>query len=323
MVATHHERRELVPTTHEKLGLRLFKLPPAGFEPLQASERELRAHGYPARPDRRRHPRAHAYWQQVLGNPLSMIRPEFAILKGQGSRLRDAAGPPVPGITDSLWSGAIGPGDGNPNQDVRFVMGQWTVPHVLPAGNKSKYGCSTWIGIGGFVAGGGLGGLMSLIQAGTFQEVIQVVDTLHVAVAWWEWLPAPSDGAKAISNFAVSPGDVVACSICLEPDTNASFFMANLTTRVSTAFLKPNPTSQPLANNSAEWIVEDYLDDSSQIPFARYGEVYFDNCLGGTLEDELVPGTGALITLLDQNGTALSTPQLESDSLIKVVYTGP
>lgn len=58
--------------------------------------------------------------------------------------------------------------------------------------------------------------------------------------------------------------------------------------------------------------------------FARYGEVYFDNCVGGTLQQELVPGeNGFLITLTDANGNALSTAQIVNDTLVKVVYTGP
>jgi hypothetical protein len=122
----------------------------------------------------------------------------------------------------------------------------------------------------------------------------------------------------------VSSGDIVSCSIWIEPPDVASFFMANLTTRVSTALVAPNPGAGSVINNSAEWIVEDQAVGSGQVPFARYGEVYFDNCIGGTLQQELVPGeNGFLITLTDANGNALSTAQIVNDTLVKVVYAGP
>jgi hypothetical protein len=99
--------------------------------------------------------------------------------------------------------------------------------------------------------------------------------------------------------------------------------MANLTSRVSTAFVASAPSTVSV-NNSAEWIVEDYVVNGNRIPFGRYGEVYFDNCSGGTLQQELVPGQGGdLLTLTDQNNDPLSTAQIENDTLVKVVYTGP
>ena len=207
-----------------------------------------------------------------------------------------------------------------------FVSGQWTVPDALPAGSQVSSSCATWVGIGGFFPGGGLGDLMSLIQAGTDQDVFDFAGVqLHGAYAWWEWLPeGDQQGAKTISNLKVSSGDVVVCSICIEPPDAASFFLSNLTTGVSTAFVKANPTTMPVINNSAEWIVEDPELNGQLAPFARYGEVYFDNSIGGTIQHELTPGSGDLITMIDHSGNAISTPQPpDTDTLFKVVYRVP
>jgi hypothetical protein len=322
MVASRGTHNEFEPVTPEAIGVRLFKLPPAGFDPLKADTRELRLHGFPARPDPKLHPRAHAQWERVLSKPLSMVHPAFGVVKHVGSSIPGVDPPRVPVITDPAWSGVINPST-PVNEDVTFVSGQWTVPHVLRAGSSPEWGCSEWVGIGGYWDSGGDGGQRSLIQAGT-TEFIDFSGAVSGAYAWWEWLSGPVEpAATTISNLAVAAGDVVVCSICTAPPDTANFFMANLTTRVSTAFVKRNPGSASV-NNSAEWIVEDYLLNGNPIPFARYGEIYFDNCTAGTLQQELLPGEGGdLITMIDQNGDPLSTAQIENDTLVKLVYTGP
>jgi hypothetical protein len=324
MVASHRTHHEFDPVTPEEIGVRLFRLPPAGFDPLEADARELRWHGFPARPDPKVHPRAHAQWERVLSTPLSMMHPAFGVLRHVGSSMPGVDVPPAPVLTSHFWSGAINP-SAPVDFDVTFVNGQWTVPHVLPAGaSAALWGCSTWVGIGGYWDSGGEGGVTSLIQAGTAQYLIDFLGTESVAYAFWEWLSGAQDsGSKTISNLAVSPGDVVVCSIWSEPPDAAGFYMANLTSRVSTAFVASAPGTVSV-NNSAEWIVEDYVVNGNRIPFGRYGEVYFDNCSGGTLQQELVPGQGGdLLTLTDQNNDPLSTAQIENDTLVKVVYTGP
>ena len=84
-----------------------------------------------------------------------------------------------------------------------FVSGQWTVPDALPAGSQVSSSCATWVGIGGFFPGGGLGDLMSLIQAGTDQDVFDFAGVqLHGAYAWWE---EPKDVTYRVS-FAPERG---------------------------------------------------------------------------------------------------------------------
>ena len=46
----------------KRLGVRTFKAAPEGFDPLSASPRALRAHGYPARPDAKAHPGSNGQW---------------------------------------------------------------------------------------------------------------------------------------------------------------------------------------------------------------------------------------------------------------------
>lgn len=55
---------------------------------------------------------------------------------------------------------------------------------------------------------------------------------------------------------------------------------------------------------------------------ARYGDVYLDNCIAGTRNHDLLyAGSGDLITMTDSGNHAISTPQVETQELIKVQYT--
>ena len=113
MVAAKPER-ELAAKSPDELGVRLFKPPPPGFDPPNADARELRAYGYPARPDAERYPRAAERWLEMVSKPLSMIRPEFAVVKGRRSRLqvpiKDVPLQPGVNLMSPNWSGAIGVG---------------------------------------------------------------------------------------------------------------------------------------------------------------------------------------------------------------------
>ena len=60
--------------------MRLFTPPPADFDPLTASDRELLVHGYPTRPDARIQPELAARWQEMMSRPLRFVQPEFELL---------------------------------------------------------------------------------------------------------------------------------------------------------------------------------------------------------------------------------------------------
>jgi hypothetical protein len=126
-------------------GFRLYTPPPAGFDPVRASDRELLAHGYPARPDQQRQPELHQHWTAMLSRPMTVITPRFEVMPERlgGRRLRYAD------TVGTGWAGTslITPAGGDP---VTFVSGQWTVPAVVPPqGDHGSSACATWIGIDG------------------------------------------------------------------------------------------------------------------------------------------------------------------------------
>lgn len=308
-----HEKPELwakKKQIHKELGVRLFKPAPEGFDPMDAGARELLVYGYPARPDARLHPELHEHWKHMMSQAISIIEPQFGVLAHKGDWSHLQYGLPA----GNGWSGSVvfaASGD-----TVTFVSGQWTVPHPI----RPKPGdciCAEWVGIDG--ANGDPNGNNStdILQAGTTQMVVNTVAGPRLlSFAWFEWFPA---NPVPITNLQVSPGDTMYCAICVYSPTEAGVHMLNVTSRVGTAFVKTAPPNNQLVGNCAEWILE--APTSSNMNLARYGDVYFDNCIAGTGAGALLPGgTGRMERMIDINGLGISVSYAENDLLIRVEY---
>src|SRR5690349_16934092 len=57
--------------------IRTFTLPPHGFNPCKASERELLAYGLPRRPNPETHPVLARRWDRIAGRSHEFITPEL------------------------------------------------------------------------------------------------------------------------------------------------------------------------------------------------------------------------------------------------------
>jgi hypothetical protein len=317
------EPPDAVQQPDEALGLRLFRPPPEGFDPLQASDRELLVYGYPARPDAQVHPELHDHWRRMMSRPMAVIQPEFA-------------DPPIPvrrsrgkyALTAFGWAGSVAIPE--PGDQVTFISGQWTVPDVAIPWNEAPfeniYLCAAWIGIDGAPDTNSL----DLVQAGTTSWIAPAGNSIFntgagpAAFAWGEWLP---DNPKSISNFPVSLGDVIYCLICVYSPTEAGVHMLNLTSQILTSFIMTpqNPKEIQVAGVSAEWILENPpKDDGTYEVLPQFGEVYFDNCIAGTREDQLLfAGDGNLQNMPNVNGVTIASPQVVTDRLMTVTYTAP
>jgi hypothetical protein len=295
---------------NDLIGVRLFKPAPEGFNAITASPRELMVYGYPARPDAKLHPRVHELWTRMMSRPMRVIEPQFAVMTDKAHGPRQYGLPAGTG-----WSGSnvfAAKGDA-----VAFVIGQWTVPHIVaPAPGDCI--CANWIGIDGATDDS-----TDILQCGTTQMIVTpgpLFPFLHeyLSFAWFEWYPAPP---VTITNFAVSPGDTVICSICVNSPTEAVIHLMNVTTNIATVFIKTAPANVTLGGVSAEWILEAPID--SNMNLAQYGDVYFDSCFAGTTNGVLfLGGAGALFSMEDTAGNFISTPSRETDELFKLQYSG-
>jgi hypothetical protein len=305
MAQVETEQRHAAQAIHDALGVRLFKHPPEGFDPLRADDKELLVYGYPARPDKERHPELHETWKRMVSRPLTIIEPQFALRTDKQHGVRNT----VANDTSTNWSGAVSfaaKGD-----SATYVIGQWTVPDVVAPGLGSYY-CASWVGIDGDGSG-------DVLQAGTECDIVSFgFFAAKQTYVWWEWYP---NYEVQIANFPVTSGDVMFCAICVHSDTEAGFYLTNVTTGASTSFTKTAPSGTHLVGNCAEWIVEAPTVNGGQSALARYGDVYFDECIAGTKHDHLLyGGDGDLITMVDSSNHPISVPTRETDELIKIQF---
>jgi Peptidase A4 family len=293
-----------IPNIHELLGVRLFKSPPKGFNPLTAKDRELTVHGFPSRPDAKKYPALHARWEQVLSRPQRRLQPQFGIRTDRlhGPRVK---GKKVANDTSTNWSGSIGFAPGG--DTVNWIEGQWTVPAVIAPGN-GDYFSSAWIGIDG-------DGSNDVLQAGTEHEV---VGGAHYTYLWWEWYPGPE---IQVTNIPALSGHVMYCLICVLSTTEAIIYLNNITTGDYTSFAVSAPAGTTLMGNCAEWIVEAPRVDGSQSALARYGEVYFDECIAETGKSGLLfGGQGHQMFMIDGGGKTISAPVFDIDRVVRLQY---
>ncbi len=285
-----------------------FILPPAGFDPLKADDKTLLQHGLPLRPA---DPKALERWKAALSRPIHYVEPEFLLMpnKTHGPRLKAAVGGAE---TSNNWSGAVVYAPSG--STFKWVEGNWNVPDPFPAAaDGTWYYSSSWIGIDG-------DGSPDVCQAGVECEAVTAggVTTKNV-YAWWEWYPLAE---VKITNFPVAAGDMLSCVICATSTTTASVYFSNNSNGAGTSFQITAPSGTTLKGNCAEWVVEAPTVGGSLAKLARYGEVYFDNANSETSASALVKGgTGNSISMV-AGGKTISTPTIETQTLIKCLYTG-
>lgn len=326
MADAEAEQAKAVQQIHETLGVRLFTHPPEGFDPVMASDRELLVHGFPARPDAHINPEVYEYWQQLMSRPMTIIQPQFGIKRDWENGLRPAVAP----AGGDGWSGSAVQLHTDDEDAFTFVAGQWTVPDIVDPspGQNAVCGCAVWVGIDGY------NDLShAILQAGTTQAIYLLpCGPVQQTWAWFEWYPHVS---LRITNYPVSPGDVMVCVICVRSPTTAIVSMKNLTTGAYTSALRIAPRHGRLVGNTAEWVLESPVNGDIG-PLAKYGEVFFDYCIAGTRNGRLYNGghgpppgghgpppgdyTAIPLSMYDVNDKEISTPEFVTDRLIKIRY---
>jgi hypothetical protein len=319
---------------YEELGVRLFASAPEGFDPVEASAGELLLHGYPDRPDGQLHPKLYEHWKRVVSRSISKIEPQFGVVPIVRPPIGPAEPPPIGPIvrppigpaeppplefpthgTSGSWSGSVA----YPRESlVTTVSGGWTVPTVTDPGGGSGLVpvCATWIGIDGWTEENSLA--TDIVQAGTTSLV-------GSAFAWWEWY---SEDPVQIDNFAVSPGDVIYCTIRALSQREAAFYLVNETTRVAVLFpgRPTRETTKGLLGACAEWIVElpQGTFNGHPLELANFGSVTFDYCVAyGATGPILYPGPSELLTMVDASNYPLATPSVLADDSIRIYFAGP
>ena len=120
--------------------------------------------------------------------------------------------------------------------------------------------------------------------------------------AWFEWFP---DFAHDFTGISLSPGNSITVSVTATSLTGGTATIVNHSTgqTVSHTF-----SGQPsLCQENAEWIVEDFEEGNSLVPFANFGTVTFTGASAGTAGGGSVGPGGANTIDIEQNGQVLTS----------------
>ncbi len=293
--------------------IRIHPLPPAGFNPRTASPHELRRYGLPQRPDPKIRPELAARWDEIFSRKLTFITPAFRplqeLLPGVEHRTRPRQD--VVSVSNSIWSGGVVHSTGS--QKFTWVLGQWNVPDVAPAAaGQGNWFSIAWIGIDGNT---------DVTQIGTVQSVSADANgnLSKNCYAFWEWWP---NSWQAITNFPVSFGDTLLGLICMQSTTEAWFSLLNLTSGIHAGFVFDAPSGTVSQENQAEWILERPAINGTTAQLPNFGEVYFDQAMGGHGLDFVADGGTDTAINMVVNGKTLATTTIETPTLIKIAYTG-
>jgi hypothetical protein len=291
--------------------------PPRGFDPLTADNAGLQKAGFPPRPDDVHHRARYDHVLKRLKGKLNYIPPTLRrnaeVYHGPRKRRQEDATE-----TSTNWSGGVvfAPA----GQPFSWIEGDWVIPDVDAPTENQWYYCASWIGIDGDGSG-------DVCQIGIECEVYRSGNSITRNIyPWWEWFP---EAEVAITNFSVSPGDMVTALLCTSGGgaTDAAAYFTNRTTGAATSLSFTAPAGTSLTGNSAEWIVEAPTVGGQQSAMADYGEVFFSVCEGfaGTIGGggtTVNGGTGDNINMNDSAGNEVSAGNLITPNIIQCEYVG-
>jgi hypothetical protein len=291
---------------------RTHPAPPKGFDPRAASARDLRRYALPRRPDPVIRPQLAALWDKIFSRKLTYITPTFQPLEEllPGVKRRGRPRRDLMTVTNPTWSGAVVHATGK--QTFTWVLGQWNVPNVSPAVGGGVQYTFAFIGIDGNA---------DVTQIGTIQSVSTATNgsLSKSCYAVYEWYP---NSWSAITNLPVNFGDTMIGLICLDSPTEAIFSLVNVTSGTHAGFIFDAPASTVSLENQAEWILERPDVGGVNPPMPNFGEIYFDSAMGGHGLDFLADGGSDTAINMVVNGVTVATTTVETQTLIKIAYTG-
>lgn len=333
--------------------LRVFLPPPEDFNPLKATRRQLARYGLPQPPDRKSHPKQAALWRMHMAERPEYLVPELRIDR-KFVRRGGYRGTPAPeGIpppdhpfftldprfvsrpdliredflvirnlfaqTSNNWSGAYV--NRPPTEPFNNIYATFNVPDVQPppsawngkGWNDGMYQAATWVGLDGWNG-------PDVMQAGVWSVANVTRGSLSTSFsAWVEFWPAPS---VVLDNFAVSPGDMIALTVCAPfTTTHAVAIFKNLTSGVATTVGFDAKPPTVVTGVVAEWIVE-LAATTPASGLANYGNVAFHDCIAASKTQERDIRSANRINMVDASGSVISTGWLQSRSEVVCTY-GP
>ncbi len=322
-------------------GVTTFPTPPAGFDPVAATDSQRASYGFPPRPGDGTDRHALARWEQAMRLARHHSQAITATTLYAGPAARANAGKPRPPkgsfSTDRTynWSGIVSTlGDvtaWDAKKSFAEVFSFFNVPFAQQAFNVSGGGniCDnnvdyvlSWNGIDGYFNG-------TVLQGGVFGAAICGGVSYQ---GWFEWYPS----YPMLRLFVVNAGDDIFLETYDTSATQGYVYLEDVTTQTyGTYAISPKGGQPPLIGNSAEYIVERPCCSPQHLyyPIANYianfwsGGNYAYTFTGVAAKRAIYPGrqvaTNVLVSMVtDDNSQVTSLPEPGSDSDFLMVNQG-
>ncbi|CAK5282587.1 unnamed protein product [Mycena citricolor] len=193
----------------------------------------------------------------------------------------------------------------SPSGTYTSVTGTFTVPTPKSPGGSGSFAASAWVGIDGDTCSS------AIMQTGIDFNIDNGVVSYD---AWYEYYPA---FASDFSGFSVSAGDVITLVATKSSTTSGSVSITNESTGKTVS--KSLTGSATLCGQNAEWIVEDFEEGNSLVPFANFGTVTFTNAKATLASGGTVGPSGAQLLDIEQNSVLTSVSATTSSVTVKYV----
>ena len=321
MAALAQNLHKLQPNEHltNLPGATTIEAPPAGFDPIAASDEELAYHGFPPRPNQTTDAKAYASWAKAMKASKTRIVPtleQTSIFHGPAKPGKAANPTAVEGnaapsgnasnVSYSYnWSGYVDFSGASSygSSSYYYLVNDFVVPVAEQAFGVCNGGWdwgSEWNGIDGW-------GSNDVLQAGVeFDAYCSGGYKSSYYSTWYEWYPY---GEVRIS-LPVAKGDDVFVEIWHTSSTQGYAYIVNYTNNQSTEVGFTAYPGYPLVGNSAEWVVERPSVGGSLTTLTNYIMIPFWDAYAYTESSGFSdPASGYQVDMLDNNGYVISYPE--------------
>lgn len=301
-------------------GATTIDAPPAGFDPITASDEELAYHGFPPRPAQSTQPKAYATWVKAMKASKVRMVPKLQQTNIFHGPLKPAkiANPtavesnPLLSMQasntsySSNWSGYVDFSGATSygSSSFYYLVNDYVVPVAKQAFGACTGGWdygSAWNGIDGW-------GSADVLQAGIeFDAYCSGSTRSSYYSAWYEWYPYSE---VRISGFPIVPGDDLFVEVWHTSATQGYAYLVNYNNNQSVEVGFTAYPGYSLIGNSAEWVVERPTVGGSLATLTNYIMAPFWDAYAYTESfaffdiDEATP-----VDMLDNSGSVISYPE--------------
>jgi hypothetical protein len=133
--------------------------------------------------------------------------------------------------------------------------------------------------------------------------------TCACSTAWFEWFP---ETASDFSGIEFSAGDTVTVTVSASSTTSGTVVITNNSKGMTVT--QQLTSSSALCQQDAEWIVEDFDEGGSLVPFANFGTVTFSAAEANTPSGPVGPQGATLIDI--SQSTVLASTSIEGSDVV-------